>query len=280
MLPFSVTEGISSLYGVFEFYGSVIYRIAFCGLISVGLQKNPRVLLTALSMLMTILVLINILTVFLYPDGLYTTGNGYSLNKYWFLGYDNAHIVMYIFCIMLIGLVSYLNYGRVRTPWMLIMYALCAFVMIKLWSATAIVALVLLGLFIFFPSVFDKANYVFNIRTYIIVTAITCVAIIIYATSSPTNTGLVSGFLNNVLQKDIGFNGRYMIWNNYLYNIRKHLIFGNGSEDASILIMKNGVNGAHNEWLQILYNGGIVHFFAYFAVVACACFFHLNFVLF
>lgn len=271
MIPFSVTEGMTSLFDIFEFYGSVIYRIAFCGIIAVGLKKRPRVILTALSHLMTVLVLVNILSVFLFPDGLYTTGIGFSLNKYWFLGYDNAHIVMYVFCIMLIGLVNYLNIGKVRTPWMIVIYILCSIVTIRLWSATAIVALVFLGMYIFFPGLFDKASSIFNIRTYIVVITIVCISIIAFATASHSDSGLLSFILNTVLHKDVGFNSRYMIWNNYLDNIWKHFMFGNGSESAQILIMKNGVNGAHNEWLQILYNGGIVHFLVYLALLfTCA----------
>ena len=265
--PFSMTEGLKSAYDLFEFYGSVIFRMALCGMIAYGLTKNPKRILSAVANVMTVLVLLNVVTIILIPQGLWTTGQGPSLTPYWILGYDNAHAVMYVYCLMFVGLVNYLEMGKVVNTRLILVYLLCMLVTVQLWTATSLVAMLVIGAYIFLPVFFRRFVSVLNIRTYLIAIAVMCVSAIGIAVSSAKQGGIIYFVLTTVLRKDVGFNSRSMIWTNYLHNISKHPLFGNGAEDAATMILKNTINGAHNEWLQILYYGGLIHLAFYFVML-------------
>lgn len=65
--------------------------------------------------------------------------------------------------------------------------------------------------------------------------------------------------IEGVLKKNISFTGRMKLWNNALKHISNKPVFGNGMEITELTFEKIGKTTAHNHYINLLYNGGIVY---------------------
>ena len=266
MLPFSVSGTGVSFAEIASFYGSALYHVTFCLAILLALRTDSRNLIHTWSNIMQVLVVANALSVIIFPQGLYTQGQGFQLVKYWILGYDNDHVIPYIVTLLLVMLDNYINSSKVFSKKVYLLFGLCIGTSLYLWSVTAFISLIIMAILCLLYSFATKHANIFNIRTFIIIIFVTMMFVYVLALSGG---GLFQNLLVNLLRKDMTFNSRSWIWANYLVNIRSHLLFGNGNETAATLIAKNGVHGAHNEWIQMLYDGGLMHIFFYFAMLYC-----------
>src|SRR5699024_3096893 len=68
-------------------------------------------------------------------------------------------------------------------------------------------------------------------------------------------------FIETVLQKSVNFTGRMTLWGNTIGLIKEKPVFGHGIELSNVTFSKIGKTTAHNHYLNLIYNGGIIYLF-------------------
>lgn len=237
-----------------EVITSSIRTLSLCFLIDNALRKNPKEFLLAFELLLGFLITINMFTLFLFPDGMYISHvSGYKSN--WFLGFKNSHI-LYILPTLLLSIInSYINSERIskRT---IIFFLIAIVSLIKVWSATSLVAIFMVAIFLVFNKFFRKhnLNFKFLITTYLV----TFFSIIVLRIQN-----VFRYFIVEILNKDLTFTGRIYIWDYIIDYIKSKPILGYGNEYSAFRFSK-GYNfhsyHAHNIILEILYQTGICGF--------------------
>lgn len=219
-------------------------------LIDLELRENPKDFLTSFEFLLYTLVVLNMITVFLYPNGMYISPvSGYQRN--WFLGFKNIHI-LYILPTLLISIInSYINKNKISIrTWILLLISIIS--LIKVWSATGIVAIILVTIIMLFINIIKKIKI--NFKSFIIGYIILFFSVIVFRLQN-----MFRYLIINILEKDLTFTGRTYIWDYVLEFIKEKPILGYGKE-YSVIRYAKGYNyhsyHAHNIFLEIIYQTG------------------------
>lgn len=254
--PFSLVEHNIVLGSVLRYYGRMLGVLAYCFLTVILIKKNANVYFRTMAFLFSLLIVMNFLTVLLFPNGLYTIIEKGTPNKCWLLGYDNGHVVYQIYGIMMVMINSLIKRGSILRPLPIGLYFISLFSTVKLWSTTALVALIAFG-FIFVLAFAKELRKLCNGRLFTVL-----VAAIFFLIMSIVLGGRIGSTISwivvSILKKDITFTARKQIWIVFLSNI-KSVIYGNGFESIEILTKRFYINSAHNQWIQMFYEGGIIH---------------------
>ena len=219
-------------------------------LIDLELRENPKEFLLSFEFMLYALVIINMITIFRYPEGMYVSPvSGYQRN--WFLGFKNVHI-LYILPALLLSIInSYINNNKItKRTWLLLLISIISLSIV--WSATGVVAIVIITIIMLFMNIIKKTNISFNgtIISYILL----FLSVIIFRLQN-----MFKYLIVNILDKDLTFTGRTYIWDYVLEFIKEKPILGYGKELSTIRYAK-GYNyhsfHAHNIFLEILYQTG------------------------
>ena len=246
----------SILFSTFYFsqsYVNLIYEFAsilsWIVLFKINMLDNKDKFLTTLENTFFILLLINFITIILFPGGFYLNSSGYSGN--YFLGYDN-NLITYIFPALALSFTNSLNKnGKIGLKSIfLLIISFCS--IIFTWSATGVVSMVIM-IVLFFAYTINKKD--FPIKKYIVV-ALSLVIGIVFLRFQNIFSFIIEGWL----KKDLTFTGRTYIWDIFISEIKKSILIGHGIVDSKYLIRTLNAGHAHNYFLQILYQGGLVTF--------------------
>lgn len=232
-----------------EVITSSMRLISLCLLIELAIRRNPKEFLRVFEFLLSVLIIINMLSIFLYPDGMYISSvTGYSSN--WFLGFKNTHI-LYILPTLIISIINSYIDGEKISKRTIILFLVALISSIKVWSATSLVAIFLLIFFLILIKVLKKHNFKMLFLTYIVA----FFSIIIFRLQN-----IFKYIIVDILGKDLTFTGRTFIWDYVIEYIKAKPILGYGYEYGAIRFAK-GYNyhsyHAHNIILEILYQTGI-----------------------
>ncbi len=74
-------------------------------------------------------------------------------------------------------------------------------------------------------------------------------------------------FIENILHKDITFSGRIDIWNKALIYFKLHPIIGIGRVDSIKRTLMLGASSTHNQFLNFLFEGGVLLLLYIFALI-------------
>lgn len=228
----------------------VLFIFEYCS------KKNIYNLLTAIVYVFRIMVYINFIIMLLYPEGIYKVYDIYSsaVTRYNFLGLDNQ-IGPYF--ISLIGFSLCREYFfRDSTRLMCkIDISICIISIIYLWSATTIIGLFIFILFILFQNKFPN---IVNLKNgYKFVFFIFLFFVVFRWTST------LSPIFKMVLNKDFTLTGRIFIWQEAISMIFSKPLLGYGIQSSPNIVyfyIYNDYRTAHNEYLQVLLNGGLFYF--------------------
>ncbi len=246
----------SLLFSTFYFsqsYVNLIYEFAsilsWIVLFKINMLDNKDKFLTTLENTFFILLLINFITIILFPGGFYLNSSGYSGN--YFLGYDN-NLITYIFPALALSFTNSLNKnGKIGLKSIfLLIISFCS--IIFTWSATGVVSMVIM-IVLFFAYTINKKN--FPIKKYIVVALSLFIGIVFFRFQN-----IFSFIIEGWLKKDLTFTGRTYIWDIFISEIKKSILIGHGIVDSKYLILTLNAGHAHNYFLQILYQGGLVTF--------------------
>ena len=244
----------SLLFSTFYFnqsYVNLIYEFAsilsWIVLFKINMLDNKDKFLTILENTFFILLLINFITIILFPGGFYLNSSGYSGN--YFLGYDN-NLITYIFPALALSFTNSLNKNGkiVLKSIFLLIISFCS--IIFTWSATGIVSMVIM-IVLFLVYTINKKD--FPIKKYIVVALILFIGIVFLRFQN-----IFSFIIEGWLKKDLTFTGRTYIWDIFISEIKKSILIGHGIVDSKYLILTLNAGHAHNYFLQILYQGGLL----------------------
>lgn len=239
-----------------------IQTISLCTIMDYGLKKHTNSTLKGLLVLFEILITINLITIFMFPKGMYINPiNNFTEN--WFLGFDNMHIIYIIIGLTISVIYSLIVYKKlgIRAYYLLIVSLIT--VLIR-WTGTGLVGISLLLIYLLFKGAINKLK-IFNIKNYTLISIILFLSIILFRIQN-----YFSYIIVNVLKKDLTFSRRTYIWDRAIIFIKEHPLLGNGYMDGYLRQFKYKIWGAvhaHNEILEILYLGGFVLLFVFIMII-------------
>lgn len=215
-----------------------------------ALRQSPKAFFKGGSLLLGSYVVINTLTVFLFPNGMYASSM-YTMN--FFLSYRTAWFVFYLEAAFLCLLNNELYPSKEAKNW-LVFVLLCEYLsMIKVWTATGLLCITLGLLLVYLWK--KKRIPSFSVKTIILVEMILCAIIVLFHMQEKFSFLIVG-----ILKKDITFSQRVRIWNNALNAVLKSPWIGYGAMNTSraVSILGYGVNHAHCYYLNTALYYGII----------------------
>lgn len=199
----------------------------------------------------------SLITVILYyPKGLYRKEVLTSHAAY-FLGNENQIIFFAIPAICLALLLIKKNRRRIRA---LILIAICIANEVIVWCATGLVGLAA-ALLVFLCA--SKKGRVLNYYSVYFTTLFINILVSVFRIFD--KNGFVSRIIINVLHKSLTLSGRTYIWDAAYPMIKKHLWTGLGR--GSHIAMTKGTYHAHNQYFELLLEGGIPLLLLFFAML-------------
>jgi len=215
------------------------------------ITKYPKSILSALSILFSIYIYINLISVYLFPNGLYIVERGsVGTSEAWILGVANQFAYVIIPGLTFIILNAYYKYRKINLfTWLTISAAFIT--LIKVWSATGLVSIFLIVIFTIFVTFKVKIKHVnFNLITIIYV--LLFILILNIQKINPIKFLVV-----DILKKDLTLSFRTVIWEKVINTIEDSLMFGNGI-NTYVLAGKVTSFAAHNLLLQITLDSGLI----------------------
>lgn len=225
--------------------------VSYTALLILGIKYNGSGIVHLLSRLLGVLLLINLLSVVLFPTGLPADLYTNPENPLYFMVIDNGSALFLSFSIAIFAIDGLISQGAVRLGGkILILCAMLNGVLVK--SATAIftVALICIALLFILKSDFSKhQNPAILFLVYI--------GVFIYLITMQDN--IVSEFiLKNIFNRSANFTGRYFLWESAINMIKAQPWFGYGRSAQDYISAWGGYFSSHNYVLETLLQGGIV----------------------
>ena len=226
-----------------------------------NVSHEGNAFLKVYGLVLSILITINLATLILFPNGMYTSG---AYTRCFFLGYDNTHINVQLPAMCILALSAEMSQKSNKLLLFDIAIVIISTAITK--SATSIigVAVFVLGL-----TILRMGKEKYRLRKLLFLRPV-----ISFAIFGAITVGLVSGTLllsfsdifQTVFQKDATLSARTRIWSNSLIHIAQRPMWGYGYENSDV-VNKQLVNvfgqvgwggSSHNTYLWILFTGGII----------------------
>ena len=212
-------------------------------------KKEIKKYFGVLAFVIEVLTFLNLFIIIKFPDGLYYIN--YSRNYYLF---DHVNVsIRYLLpgcCFTLIRIYMQSNKIDIRTKIYIFSVVLT---LLLTWPVTAIIGMVvfLLGWkFMYFGKY--AQSLLLPIKT------ITTTAIVSFLLVAVKIQNLFSNFIVNVLKRDITLTGRTIIWDTAIEYIKQQPLFGMGRLATEVRRDYLGVTSAHNQFLNFMFEGGII----------------------
>ena len=252
----------------------VMTTLGLCLTFEFGMEYNSKKFLIVLYCILYAFVIINFLSLVIFPNGMYTTGTGLegssSYASNWFLGYKNYHVRFFL-PTLLLSEINCLKNEKIKLD-TYILYIICWISSILNDSSTGLIGMAIftLGSIVLFKYSF-LSKFV-NIYTVIGSILIVFFLIVVGNTANLPILKSIAEFFG----KDLTLSDRTYIWANSIDIFKQKPLFGYGYFNASRFQMINHGWGTHphNYILYILVQGGIIE-----AVIVFLLFFRLQIVL-
>ena len=224
--------------------GLILRVVGLTFLCNYGISNDRKIFLKSFETLLSILIIINFITILAHPVGLYMNDTGYIEN--WFLGYKNSHILYFLPYILVSFLNSYIDYGKLKIH-NIVMFIVIIMSTFLVNNSTAIIGLSIIALFLIFNK-FIKKNDFFNSYTYLIIFIALFIFIVMLRFQE-----IFSFLIVDILNKDITFTGRIYVWDKAInYILEKPILgYGNVSFQYSTIVFST-----HNMILGIFHKVG------------------------
>lgn len=223
--------------------------LMLCMIFDIYIKKDRDIVLKAMIDVLCILLLINLIIVFLYPNGI--------IDGIYFIGI-RTRISDVIFPLIAFSLIYDVLNGKNYSIRTLACIGISILNIIKLSVTTALVGIAFFLLMYFCFCRFSKMRKILNLRVIVYIG----VAISFLFTFGNVYT-YFKNFIVNFLHKEATLSSRTFIWNEAVKYIANSPIFGHGIAKNGNFVYWGYTGGikslwqAHNNWLQLLYDGGI-----------------------
>ena len=265
MLAFSAWEALSSVLngiGISD-WGLLLNSIGILLFSYMAVTINREVFVDGISKVLGYYVILNTLSVILFPGGMYESTK-YKQN--YFLDYRTAWFAIYLTAaaaVLLYHCEKKTRESGIRAALVII----CEYISMALvWTATGLSCITIGGIFLAMWRRKDR-------EAPGIIKILLVQAVIFYAVIIKRFQVYLSFFIVNVLNKDVTFTERTRIWDNALYHIKKHIVFGVGKRDASLMrqLLRYGASHPHCMYLYITLCFGLIGMLLYLISVITAC---------
>lgn len=240
-----------------------IQFVNFAMYVDIVLKNNPKVFFRTGLNILTLYVLLNCISYFLFPNGMYA--DDLFTNNY-LLGYDNQNI-NFILPVLILVLIKHQYYKKCISQ-IIFTYAIALITIIKAWSGMSLVIVISTSIFSFF-FFRRKAGFVatrvlngriFNLLNLFVVNVISFIGLVFLRIQD-----YFEFFIVGILHKSMTLTGRTRIWADALRCIKENPIFGYGQEFYAVRVAKSRPPQAsyfglhsHNRFLEVMYSGGLI----------------------
>ncbi len=238
--------------------------ISICMLVELGIHVAPKELVRAFVWILGIECIINAITVFLFPGGMYVGTEGVGWSTYiisrenYFLGYDNGYILYMLpfFCF-------YLIYSKNRNMSQMSQMALMLPIIVASYITHSAATVVALSVFVILVLLerFQLLRKMFKFRNCMIVVFIAFIAIVFF------RLHVVLSPLIEMLGKDITLTGRTYVWDKAIQLFLQSPVIGIGLLTRSQYMMLLGLPHPHSFILRILCERGIIGFIFFIVIL-------------
>lgn len=251
IITYAFIQGSVGLTPLFKWLNIIIFLL--CGVCY--WQQDPINSYKHISTVFSLLIYLNAILLFIYPDGLWVdyewAGTG-DPRRYLFGNYNQMGFV----CLLGITAQGMYTFATKRGRFnLLILIGVSLWTVLFVGSMTSTVGLSILGIYILLHNLIKRP------KIYITLFAIVYIAFfvtIVWLGNSIEEIGAMTRFVENVLSKDTTFTSRTDIWSNAVYKIQQSPWIGFGVQNVEWNMMYLDGSGPHNLWLMLLLQGGII----------------------
>lgn len=220
------------------------------------LRNFPIRALQILNFNFTTLTYLNILFFLFFPNGYesYYSSTGLLVIRY-FIGVYNQFATILIPAVIISVIYSLVRYNKVVLSTKILIIAVL-FTFIYFWSATSILGILLIILYLIFIHK-GFLRYLINYKT-VSIAFITLFITVVFM----NNLSLFSIIIEDLLNKDLTLSTRTRIWDEAILMITQSPFIGYGYLEGGryIYITHNIQRNAHNMFLQIILQSGLIGF--------------------
>ncbi len=211
-------------------------------------RGDQKTFLRVVELTLTAWIILNFITIVLYPNGMYVDNRNWRLN--WILGYKNIHIYYYLPFLAISAISQYIRNKRLKGSY----YAMVVLAIISAYLAKSFTTLLAVFLFFCFIILFaDKTLPAFMNMNVIYITSMIISIFVIKGSVSR----IIETF--NIFNKDAStVSSRIYIWQRARSDLIRHPLLGNGLVRYTTLFKTWDVTQMHNMYLDVLTIGGIV----------------------
>lgn len=195
-------------------------------------------------------LVVNLVTMFAAPEGLYAVSNGVTLEKgYWFLGWQKTFGFWAFPALLAATVRGYMKYGRFGLLPM-VLVAISAITFIRAEAQGNLAALIIAAA-IFLLTKGKVGRRVLRPVLLVLATIAWFIIVVLLRLQERFASVIV-----DLLGKDLTLTGRTEIWDSATSSIEGHLVFGLGQEFAAIA--RGLPITAHSNYLNLVIYGGLL----------------------
>lgn len=237
--------------------GQVAYTfftlLCLCIYIEQGMKYNPKKFLKYMYMTLFLLLLINLVLMIAYPNGLYMTE--YYHNKFFFLSAKNGFIGI-VLPTMVLGLINYHVFKSIKMANLITISVISIVTMVYSKSSTGISVLV----FLFLQVIFINRKSAFLKRFKYVFWALIIISL---SVALFRIQNIFGSFIEEIFGKSVDLSGRVDIWDIAINMIKQKPLMGYGANlTTGQILIKQTYYYSHNLILEIIVSGGIIALFA------------------
>lgn len=254
--------------GEIHFLVSTIKMGLFLYVVDIMLNKNYKKSINILYNLFVILFLADVISILLFPEGLYRTTTIWnewssSIVEGWLLGNKNNHVLWYLVTIYLTYIKQKMTgLRKYKRIWHVVML-LALVSVIRMHSSTSIIVILIADVGMLYFQY--RKNQTIHINMIVIGATYAVMQVLVLIGSA----NFLQPMITKVFGKDLTFSGRTTAWLNVCYYISCKPIWGWGQmtgEDSKRLLDNSAFVNSHNQWLQVLWEGGIIQLILLFII--------------
>lgn len=213
-----------------------------------------------------VFVVADLISVVAFPNGIYQTATVWnewstSYAAQWILGNKNNRIVWYLVAILLVYLNNY--YERTFKSGLMLygMILISEIAVISVKSSTSTAVITIVSIFILLATIRGEK---LKLKLNVFVLNIAYIVLLILVLVGMTD--FLSPVVEKLFNKELTFSNRTYAWSACIIQILEKPILGWGmisTDQARDALGSLAYVNAHNQWLQILWQGGIVQLFLF-----------------
>lgn len=255
-----VVQVLSSIYydgNIKNAVSSYMCVMAICMIVYSMAIDNYDTVLNCIAGYLTVLALLNLITQIMFPMGLLQIISIWEDEiGLWILGGVNTTVSFALPATIL----QCIRYERSHKLMCIVWAAISSSTIIIADSATGLVGLVVFLSMFFIRKILklESVSRVFNINTYVIISAIIIIMFLLIG-----NFSIFEKIIVDILGRDMTLTTRTEIWDKVKDEIVQNWIFGHGIPVLDEFRRAYGASHLHDYYLQLLYQGGVVTLLAF-----------------